>query len=98
MQSSFLLFRTHLLRIFPCLEGPIGMGFVINGANFGASGTVSFSGITLTPLSWTPTQITVQVPVGAVMGMNVVAVTVSPSNKTTFAQFAVDSPFSCSSQ
>jgi hypothetical protein len=71
------------------------MGFVIRGANFGASqgnSTVQFSGISLTAI-WTDTQITVQVPLGAAMGQNILGVTVS--GKTASSSFTVISPFSC---
>lgn len=46
-------------------EGPVGMGFVIYGTNFGSAPSIVWIGnIAATIVSWSPTQITVQVPNG----------------------------------
>jgi len=86
-------------------QGPVGMGFVITGANFGpvqGTSTVTMGGNPiqgiLTILSWSPTgdSITVQIPSTITSGGDVV-VTVGglPSNGVNFTLAA---PFGCSPQ
>lgn len=76
-------------------QGPVGMGFVINGANFGATqgnSNVMLGSSALTVLSWSNTSITVQLPPGAATGSVVVTVPgTTPSNGATFT---VTTPFS----
>src|SRR5206468_7274790 len=55
-------------------SGAVGSRVMISGVNFGAqgAGTVTFNGVTASPLTWTPTVILVPVPPGATTG-NIVA-------------------------
>jgi len=60
--------------------GPTGMGFVINGKNFGTSqssvsGSVTLGGAPATVLQWSDTKIVIQVPTGAATGSDDVVVT-----------------------
>ncbi|WP_353070120.1 IPT/TIG domain-containing protein [Tunturibacter empetritectus] len=78
-------------------QGPVGMGFVITGSNFGPASTVSMGdplqGL-LMVLSWSPTAITVQIPQTIVSGGNVVVTDGGlPSNGVNFTLTA---PFGCS--
>jgi len=76
--------------------GPPQMGFVINGANFGPQvvGLVSVGGVTVTPVTWSSTAITVQVPVGAPIGNADVVVT-SGALSSQPAYFLVTQTFGC---
>jgi len=68
-------------------SGTIGTSVTIAGANFGASqgtSTVTFSGISATPASWSATSISVPVPNGATSGNVVVTVSGVASNGATF--------------
>jgi hypothetical protein len=60
-------------QTFPALQGPPQVGFVINGTTFGANDSapntyVTINNIELTTLSWSDTQIIVQVPAGTALG------------------------------
>jgi hypothetical protein len=77
-------------------EGPSQMGLVITGASFGSlQQTVTIGGFLAPVLSWSDTQIIVQVPVGAPIGPTTVIVTTWMSNVGLPANFKVDPPFSC---
>lgn len=76
-------------------QGPVKMGFVITGTNFGSaqgSSTATLNGATLTIVSWTNTSITVDVPAGATSGNVIVTVSGNNSNGVSFT---VISPFGC---
>jgi hypothetical protein len=80
---------TPFITSLSLTQGPMGMGFVINGTSFGTSqgtSTVKLSGAPLTLVSWgarpgafcSPgTCITVQLPAGATPGPGTVVVTVN---------------------
>lgn len=58
-------------------SGLVGDSITINGSNFGptqSNSTVTFSDVTATVTSWTPTALTVTVPSGAITGQVVVTV------------------------
>lgn len=76
-------------------QGPVGMGFVVTGANFGnlqGSSTIKVNTSSLTVVSWTDTSITVQVPAGAATGNVVVTVSGNSSNGVPFT---IKAPFGC---
>jgi len=71
-------------------SGVVGTTVTISGANFGSpqgSSTVTFNGITATPMNWAPTTIMVPVPAGASTGNVVVTVAGLASNPVSFAVF-----------
>src|SRR5689334_18326951 len=64
-------------------QGPVGMGLVINGTNFGSAqggSSVTLNGTALTVVSWGSTSITVRVPAGSTTGNVVVTVSSTASN------------------
>jgi hypothetical protein len=68
-------------------SGVVGTPVTITGANFGSTqgtSTVTFSGVTGTPTSWTATSIVVPVPSGATTGNVVVTVNGVASNGVPF--------------
>jgi RHS repeat-associated protein len=68
-------------------SGPAGTSVTITGTNFGSaqgSSTVTFSGVTTTPTSWSNTQIAAPVPVGTSTGNVVVNVSNLNSNGLLF--------------
>jgi len=79
-------------------QGPVNMGFVINGANFGSSqgsSTVKINGAQVPQssiLSWGANAITVQVPTNATSGPVVVTVGGQASNGMQFTLLAA---FNC---
>jgi hypothetical protein len=90
-------------------EGPPLMGFVINGGNFGGVQGNNFVTLgsfpnqtSLTVLSWTASQITVQIPQNTLAGGNVVVTVVTPpggffqnSFQSNGVNFTLDTPFGC---
>ena len=65
----------------------VGASVVLAGSNFGptqATSTLTFSGVTATVTSWTPTALTVTVPTGAITGSVVVIVGGLPSVPVNF--------------
>jgi hypothetical protein len=74
--------------------GPVSMGFVISGTNFGTQqGSVTLNGAPLSILSWNDTTITVQVPPLATSGRVVVTANGIPT--TDVQNFTVISAFTC---
>jgi hypothetical protein len=79
-------------------SGPVGMGFVINGTNFGgvqgAGSTVSLNNqpLTVVPFGWSSTAITVQVPLGATTGFVVVT---TPAGSAQGPEFVVVPAITC---
>ena len=65
-------------------SGPVGTNVKIKGANFGASGTVTFNGTTASPTSWENDKIQAKVPEGATTGPVVVTVGTQSSNGVEF--------------
>ncbi|MGB9405461.1 MAG: IPT/TIG domain-containing protein [Candidatus Acidiferrales bacterium] len=68
-------------------SGVIGTSVTITGANFGANqgtSSVTFSGVTATPTSWSATSIATTVPVGTTTGSVVVTVSGVASNAANF--------------
>jgi hypothetical protein len=82
-------------------SGPVGMGFFVNGSNFGAQqldSTVTINGVSAKVLSWSATQILVQVPSTTIGTAFPVVVTVgtNPGQASTKnPQFTVSSPLGC---
>jgi IPT/TIG domain len=81
-------------------QGPAGMGFTINGANFGPNDAapntyVELNGTIMNTISWSNTSIIVQVPTGATTGNVVVTVGGVPSQGVPFT---VVPPFGCAFQ
>jgi IPT/TIG domain len=75
--------------------GPVQMGFVITGSNFGAtqaSSVVKIGATQMNVVSWSDTSIAVQVPTSATSGNVVVTVNGAASNGVNFS---VVEPFSC---
>ncbi|MGO9096182.1 MAG: IPT/TIG domain-containing protein [Bryobacteraceae bacterium] len=64
--------------------GPAGTQVTISGANFGATGTVTFNGTLATPTSWSPTSIVAPAPSGATTGNVVVNANNMTSNGMLF--------------
>ena len=64
--------------------GGIGESVTIGGANFGSSGSVTFSGVTASTTSWGATAVIATVPVGATTGNVVVTVGGQSSNGFPF--------------
>ena len=65
----------------------IGTSVTVSGTSFGAtqgSSTVTFNGVTATPISWGDTTITVPVPSGAATGNLIVTVSANSSNPVWF--------------
>jgi len=76
-------------------EGPIGMGFQINGVGFGTTaGTVLIGGVSANIVSWADGAIVVQVPSGLASGSYTLTVNTS-STTTANSSFQVDPPFAC---
>jgi hypothetical protein len=97
--SATLVTNAPTITGLSLTQGPLQMGFVITGANFGATqpqgSTVKIGSTSLTVVSWAPTgnSITVQLPAsGAASGSVVVTIGGAASNGW---QFTVVSPFSC---
>src|SRR6266478_3881873 len=68
-------------------SGLIGTSVTISGANLGATqgtSTVTFSGVTATPTSWSATSVVVLVPAGATTGSVVVTVGGAASNGVSY--------------
>lgn len=72
-------------------EGPVQMGLVITGTNFGSNPSVKLNGATMTIISPGSSSIIVQVPTGATSG-NIVVTNGVDSNGVPFK---VDPPFGC---
>jgi YD repeat-containing protein len=73
-------------RISPS-AAPIGATVNVRGTNFGStqgSSTVTFNGVSVTPVTWTDTSIVATVPSGVTTGPVVVTVGTYASNATTF--------------
>jgi hypothetical protein len=88
VSSNPILFQVTNIPAISTLSlnaGPVQMGFVINGANFGASQGTSTANLnggafpSSSVISWTNTRITVQLPTGAASGF----VTVKVGNQTS---------------
>lgn len=78
-------------------QGPVGVGLNINGTNFGSSqgtSTVKIGTTVLTVVSWSSTQIRVQVPQGTPLGASSIIVTVSGQASNSWT-FTVTPFFSC---
>lgn len=68
-------------------SGPVGTAVTISGTGFGSSqgnSTVTFNGISATPISWSSGGVIVQVPNGATSGNLIVTVGGTASNALTF--------------
>jgi RHS repeat-associated protein len=65
-------------------QGAVGVEVSITGTNLGASGSVTFNGLSATPWSWGPTLITVPVPLGTTSGNVVVTVSGVPLSAGSF--------------
>src|SRR5208283_2279228 len=66
-------------------SGAVGTSVTVTGTNFGATGTVTFNGVTATPTNWSGASITVPVPSGATTGNVVVTVGGVASNGVSFS-------------
>jgi hypothetical protein len=78
-------------------SGPVGMGFVIHGSNFGGvqgNSTVTMNGLplSLVPFGWSDTAITVQVPFTATSGFVVVT---TSAGSAQGPEFVVVPPITC---
>ncbi|HEX3153216.1 MAG TPA: IPT/TIG domain-containing protein [Candidatus Angelobacter sp.] len=76
-------------------SGPIGTSVTIAGTNFGAAqgtSTVTFGGISATPISWSNTSIAASVPTGVALGAIPVVVSVPGAGTSNSATFTVVSP------
>jgi hypothetical protein len=67
------------------VAGTVGTNVTISGGNFGASGTVTFNGVSASPTSWGIGTIIVPVPVGATTGPVVVTAGGVTSNGYIFS-------------
>lgn len=82
-------------------SGPPQLGFVINGANLGATqGSATLTGLAggnvpLTVISWSSSSITVQVPGSAPQASGQVYVTTSGNVTSNQVPFTVSAPFGC---
>jgi IPT/TIG domain len=68
-------------------SGRVGSSVTIAGINFGATqgaNTVTFNGVTGTPMSWATNNLVVTVPAGAASGSVIVTAGGLPSNAVTF--------------
>jgi hypothetical protein len=75
--------------------GPVGMGFLVTGTNFGATqgnSTVTMNGVPLTVVNWSDSSITVQVTGAAASGPVVVT---TADGSCTGPVFTVIPPFVC---
>lgn len=77
-------------------SGPVQMGVVITGQNFGAAGTVALGGANMPVVAWRPTQITVGVPAGTQSNTPLsVTVTANGLPSQNNPTFTVVAPFGC---
>ena len=81
---GFTVLPTPTITSLSPTSGPVGLQVTITGLNFGPTlGTVTFNGVAASPNLWTPTSISVFVPVGASTGNVVVMVAGIASNANT---------------
>jgi YD repeat-containing protein len=73
-------------------SGGIGQSVVINGTDFGSSGTVKFSGTAAGIFSWSGTSITAQVPFSLPLGNSSVTVTVGTQTSTAVIFVVLPTP------
>src|SRR6185437_6214947 len=84
--ASFLVIPVISNNLFPT-SGPVGTSVVVIGTSFGdtqGASTVTFNGVTASPISWSNTSITVPAPSGATTGGVVVTVNGFDTNGATF--------------
>jgi hypothetical protein len=84
---NFTVLATPVITAMSPKSGSVGTPVTITGRNFGSSqgtSTVTFSGISATPTTWSATAIVVPVPTGATTGNVVVTVSGVASNGSMF--------------
>jgi hypothetical protein len=84
---NFTVLPTPSITGLSSSSGPVGLAVTIAGGAFGTSqgtSTVTFNSVAATPTSWSATNITAPVPMGATSGSVVVTVNGVPSNPASF--------------
>ena len=85
-----------VIRGLSLTQGPAGMGFTINGTNFGdGTNSTVMVPFAVVPNGWGDTSITVQVPSGTALGGYLVSITVRGASATSPTNFTVSDPFGC---
>ncbi len=85
--NTYQIAGTPAITGLSITSGVPGIALALQGYNFGptqGSSTVSYGSTTLTPLSWSPTAVTVTIPPGAVSSTFVVTVAGVASNAASF--------------